>query len=168
MDFAAALDGAAGRVDLQVVNADERTFDLMAAANEGADASQQFLQLERLGHVVVGAKVEALDLVLHAAPRRQHEDVRAQTVLAPTLQQRQTVFLGQHDVEDDDVVLGGARLEIAFLTVGGDIDGEAFFFQPLPKGADKRFVIFDQQYAHDGFSLRGSPSRYSPGGASSV
>ena len=35
-ELAAALDGTAGCVDLQIVNAEEGAFDLMAAADEGA------------------------------------------------------------------------------------------------------------------------------------
>jgi hypothetical protein len=38
----------------------------LGAAHDGVDARDQFVLVERLGHVVVGADAEALDLVLDA------------------------------------------------------------------------------------------------------
>src|SRR5262249_29379920 len=52
--LAGAADDAGRRVDLQVVDAQDRVLDLVGAADEGADAGQQFFQLKRLCQVVVG------------------------------------------------------------------------------------------------------------------
>ena len=65
----------------------------------------------------------------------------------PALEQRQPVLLGQHQVEDDDVVVGGAGLVVGFLAVVGGVDGEAFFFQPLAQGPGEGLVVFDEQDA---------------------
>ena len=62
--LAGPLDGPGGGVDLQVVDVEDRVLDLVPAADQGPQPGQQLLQLERLGQVVVGPGVEALDLVL--------------------------------------------------------------------------------------------------------
>ena len=54
----------------------------------------------------------------------------------------------EHDVEDNDVVRGGAALDVAFLAIGGDINSEAFLFQPLSDSPNNGRTILDQQYAH--------------------
>ena len=40
----------------------------------GVDAREQFLELERLGDVVVRAELHAADLAVHVAHRRQQDD----------------------------------------------------------------------------------------------
>src|SRR5207244_374959 len=85
--LAAPANVAAGRVDFQVVNTQNGVFDLVAAADEGAQASQQFFQLERLGQVVVGAEIQAANLVFDAAPGRQDQHVRLHAVAPPALEQ---------------------------------------------------------------------------------
>jgi hypothetical protein len=46
---------AVSSVDLQIVDAQHRIFDVMLAANQRTQPGQQFLQLERFGQVVIGA-----------------------------------------------------------------------------------------------------------------
>src|SRR5207247_3329335 len=66
--------------------------------------SQELIEGERLGQVVVGAEIEAHDLVGHAIARSQDEDGRLH-VLAPRLPEHlETVALGQHEIEDDQIV----------------------------------------------------------------
>ena len=64
------------------------------------------------------------------------------------LQQGQAVDLGQHEVEDDHVVVRGPGLEIAFFAVGGTVHGEALFLEPLPEGPGQGRVVFNQEHAH--------------------
>ena len=44
------------------------------AAQHGIDARQQFARREGLGHVVVGAAIEACDLVALGGARGEHDD----------------------------------------------------------------------------------------------
>jgi hypothetical protein len=48
--------------------------DALAPAQQRADARDELADAERLGQVVVGAALEAVDLVGLFAPRRQHQD----------------------------------------------------------------------------------------------
>ncbi len=132
----------------QIVDAENRILDLVAAADQGAQTSHQFLPLEGLGQVIIGAEVEALDLVLDGTARRQHQDMSADAGAAPFLQERQAVLLREHDIEDDEVVIGRPGLVIRFLAVQRGINGEPFFFEALFEGPHHGLVIFDEENAH--------------------
>ena len=90
------------------------------------------------------AEAEATHLVLERAPRGQQQDMRLEAVLAPPVEHGQPVFLGQHQVEDDGIVVGAAGLEVAFLAVVGHVDGKALLLECLPQGPHEGFVILDQ------------------------
>src|SRR5215212_873894 len=75
---------------------------LLIAPQTGSDAGQQLARRERLGHVVVGAGVEADDLVSLLAPRRQH-DHRPVPELAQSPAHFHAVQVRQADVEKHQV-----------------------------------------------------------------
>jgi hypothetical protein len=135
-------------VQLQIVDLDDWSLDLVSTAHQGAEPGQQLFQLERLGKVVIGAEIEAPDLVLNAAPRRQDQHMRAQSFLTPFFEQRQTVLFGEHEVENDDVVLRGLGLEVALLAIVSNIDGEVLFLQALLECSYKRAMVFNEENTH--------------------
>jgi hypothetical protein len=49
----------------------------LRAPHDGVDARDQFVLVERLGYLVIGAEVESPDLVLDAGNPRQDEDRRS-------------------------------------------------------------------------------------------
>ena len=63
----------------------------LGAADQRAQPRQHLLDPERLGHVVVGAAVDALDLLVPAAARGQDQHRHGEPGLAPAAQQRQAV-----------------------------------------------------------------------------
>ncbi len=72
------------------------------APQDDADAYGQFVHVERLGHVVLGAEVQALDAVDVVAGGAEHDDRRpARLGEAPA--NRQAVFAGHHRIEHDQV-----------------------------------------------------------------
>jgi hypothetical protein len=70
------LDRLGVEVDDQVAGLDHRLGVSLGAAHDGVDARHQLVLVERLGHVVVGAEAETLDLVLDARESRQDQDRR--------------------------------------------------------------------------------------------
>ena len=74
------------------------------AAREGAEAGQQFLEVEGLGEVIVGAAIEAGHAVVHGAAGGQHEDGRAKSGGAQFAADRVTILDGKHHVENHEVV----------------------------------------------------------------
>ena len=76
-------------------------------AQHGLHAADQLGDRERLGHVVVGAGLEADDLVELGVLRREHQDVRVAEG-AHAAADLDAVDVGQADVEDDQVERGAA------------------------------------------------------------
>ena len=91
-------------------------------AQQRADAREHLFEVERLGDVVVGARVEPLDLLAPAVARGEDQDRHGAAGAAPILQHRNAVRLGQADVEDHRVVGLGLAEILAFLAVEGAVD----------------------------------------------
>ena len=72
----------------------------LAAAELGADAAEQLADAEGLGHVVVGADLEADDLVDLGVLRRQQDD-RDGAAAADVAADVEAAAARHHDVEDE-------------------------------------------------------------------
>ena len=87
----------------------------LAAAQDGADARQDFGEIERLGDIVIDALLEALDPVLHLVHGGKHDDggVPITAILGVLLEHPRHFPPGElrHDVVQDDQV-GIARLHL--------------------------------------------------------
>ena len=149
----------AGGVDLQVQDAQDRVLDLMAAADQRPQAGQQFFQLKGFGQIIVGTEVEALDLVFGGVLGGQNEHMGFYARLAPFLEDRQAIYFGQHQIEDDCVVVGRAALIFADFAIFGSIDGKTLLFQTPLEGLEERLVIFDQENPHAFDSPAATPTR---------
>ena len=71
-------------------------------AQHALHAREQFARVEGLRDVVVGADLEPDDAVDDVARRRDHDDADV-VALAQVARERQPVFAGQADVEQDEV-----------------------------------------------------------------
>ena len=119
------------------------------AAHLGADARQQLLHMEGLGHVVVGAGVHAGDLVAPAVAGGEDDHGHVALGATPLLEHADAVHLRQAGVEDDDVVGLGLAEEEALLAVEGGVDRIARIGQGRDQLAIEISIVLDHQYAHD-------------------
>ena len=92
------------------------------AAQQRADARQHFLEMKRLGDIVVGAGIEALHLVAPAVARGEHQHRHGAPGAAPGFDHRDAVHLRQADIEDDGVIGLGLAEIMALLAVEGAVD----------------------------------------------
>ena len=71
----------------------------------GVDPRQQFPRAEGLDHVVVGARVQPLDLGLFSGAGREHDhgNIGDARVAADRAEQSKTVQTGHHDVGQNEV-----------------------------------------------------------------
>ena len=145
-----AVDGDArgARVDPHGPDFDVGRGMAGGAAHQRAQARQQFFGVERLGDVIVGAGVEARDLVAPAVARGEDKDRKHLARLAPAFQHGDAVELGKPEVEHNRVVRFGVAEEVTFLAVGRGIDDIAGIAQRLFQLALQILVVFHKQNAH--------------------
>ena len=114
----------------------------------GSDPRQQFGEAKRLGHIVIGARIEALDRVGFGIAPRQHDDRVLEAFLAQLLDDCATIHVRQTNVHNDkigclsvhrlDCALGGVRLDRREFFVQGELLGQG--------GAQIRVVVRDQDF----------------------
>ena len=71
------------------------------ASQDRADAGDELLGVERLGHVVVHARLERLDLLQVFGARREREHRRV-GLLADLAQEIEAVRVGKSEIQDDE------------------------------------------------------------------
>ena len=146
--LAAARDLARARVEPDVARGQLGGGIARGAADQGAQPGDQFLGLERLGDIVVGAGIEAGHLVRPAVARGEHQDRGGLAFLAPAVEHGQPVDLRQAEIEDDRVILlVGAEIE-ALLAIGGEIHRIARAFQRVAELLPQVRLILDDQQSH--------------------
>ena len=123
-------------------------------AQHGVDAGQDFLGLKGLDDVVVGALLQAGDLVGGLPLGGEHDD--RGLALGPDLfQHRPAVHDREHDVQQHQVRAEGAEQLHRLAAVRGDLDVIALLFQiEVKKLRNVAVVLYDQDLlCHGGFSL---------------
>jgi hypothetical protein len=144
------------------------TVDLLVLAAQGElglDPRQYHRQVERLGHVVVGATVQGLDHVLGrvACGGDDHGKVRA--VPAPThlLEHVQAAEPRHHQVQQHHVVAGFREPDQSRLSVLGGVDQVAALPQALRENLAVLFVVVDDQEPRPGGGGCGIAGGHGPG-----
>src|SRR5215471_4073406 len=146
---AGPLHLARGRIERQVGQPQDRGAPLRAAPEQGAHSRQELVEREGLGQVVVGAEIEPGHLVGYAVARGEHDDRRVHAGLARGLEDAEAVALGQHDVEDDQIVGVAPEDKVqGGIAVGGRLHGVSLFLQPLPDEAQDLPIVLDHENTH--------------------
>ena len=118
------------------------------AAQHGADARHQLARAERLGDVVIGAQLEADELVGFVVARGEHDD-REVTRSADGPRDVEPVEPGQSKIEDDEVRSLRAHAHERLLAGGSARDPEAGVFEEVvDEPNDLRLVVHDQDLRH--------------------
>jgi len=122
------------------------------------DAGDQFVLMERLGHVVVGAKAEALDLVFNAGEPREDESRRLHFGAAQSAQHFEARHVWEIQIKEDDVVVVDLAKIDPFLAEIGGVDIEALGFEHQLERLRGGSIVFNNQYAHASPLRRGLDS----------
>ena len=118
------------------------------AADQRAQAGNQFLGLERLGDIIVGAGIEARYLVRPAVARGQHEHRGSLALFAPAVENGQPVDFRQTEIEHDRVVILGLSEKEAFLAVARRVDRITRPFERVLQLLAEIGFVLDDQNAH--------------------
>ncbi len=117
-------------------------------AQERAQSSQQFLEVEGLHQVIVGAGIQPRDAIVNGIARGQHENRRAETGAAQFAADRVAALQRQHHVQDDNVVRIDRRLIQGAFSVGRNIHRVSLLPQALGQESGDADFVFHQQNTH--------------------
>ncbi len=120
------------------------------AAQQRAQAREQLLDVKRLDEIVVGARLQAFDLVLPAAVGGENEHGVAMLARAQRANDVDAGELRQAEIHHRDVDGVLAAVVERLLAVAGGVDGIALGAQPLDELLAQRRLVLDDQHAHGG------------------
>jgi hypothetical protein len=112
------------------------------------DAGQQLVEAEGLGQVVVGAGVEPAHHVLGGVTRGEHEDRRGPALAAQLGGHLEAVLLGEHDIEQDDVVVVHVGQHRGLVAVRRDVHHVPFLLEPLLDESGDLPVVLHHENLH--------------------
>ena len=135
-------------VDDDVARFDDGMSVALRAADDRVDPRDQFVLVEGLGHVIVGAVAEAADLRVDVGGAREDQDGGVHPRHPELLQHVVAVHVGQRQVEYDDVVIVELTEIDAFLAQVGRVDIEALGLQHQLDTLRCGAIVFDQQDSH--------------------
>ena len=125
-----------------------------SASQQGAAAGDELAHAEGLGQVVVAADFKADHFVeLGVAGRKEQH--RGRGARAQTAAEFVAIHAGQHDVQDEQVVVALGGHGQGLFAVVGNIDAEPFLHQVVGDEVRNRLLVIDDQDAF-GIIVHGS------------
>ena len=108
--------------------------------------ASKFDEGEGLHQVVVGALFQALDAIVQRAARAQDQHRGTNFAIADFFQHLKAVHIGQHAVQNHQVVVGGVNaLECGASREGGVHGVSGAFEAPAEEVSDALFVLDDKK-----------------------
>ena len=93
-----------------------------AAAQQSSDSRQQLGKGKGLHQIVVRAQLQSLDPMLNGAQSRQQQDGHPFIGGAQHSDNIPAIHIGQHNIENQQVIIAGHRQVIAVQTIIGQVD----------------------------------------------
>ena len=118
------------------------------ASQQRFDPGFQFGQFERLGEVVVGAKIEAMHPIFHIAARRQHQHRQIFPASPQPRQHLKSAHARQADIEDRHGVFLTAQCQIGSHAIVQHIHGQTGALERLGDAFGQLQMVFDEQNTH--------------------
>ena len=135
-------------VERQVARGEDGRALRRPPPEERPDAGEELVERERLREVVVRAGVQARDAVLHAVARREHQDRRPSVRRPQAAADLDPVDVGEHQVEQDHVVVVLDPEPRPVLAVRRDVNGEPLLLEPAPEQRGHLRAVLDHQRTH--------------------
>ena len=144
----AAMECLRGEIDLDIAEMEVAEGGVFAAgaAQEGADAGEEFLGAEGLDEVIIGTGIETFDAVVDHAFGGEEKDGDFAMEFAEFGANGEAIELRHHDVEEDEVGLFAEGFVEAGGAVLGGEDAVAFGGEGIGEsGAHGAFVFDDEE-----------------------
>ena len=140
--------GLGVQIDGELAGGDDRLAVALGAADHGLNAGDQLVLVEGLGHVIVGAEAQSLDLGFDNGIARQDQDRRLHLGDAQGLKNFEAAHVRQLKIQDNNVVvIKLTQIDPFFAEIGG-VNVKAFAAEHQFDAARHGAVVFDQEYAH--------------------
>src|SRR5262249_2212186 len=140
---------APGGVEAQGAVRQHRPAARMPTADQRAHACLQLGQLERLGGIVVGAQIEALDAVIQGIARSENQYRHARAAMAQPAQDLEAVELGQAQIEYHQVVFLRGEHVVRLPAFAEAVHGVIGVAQRTCEPVGQYGLVLDYEYAHD-------------------
>jgi hypothetical protein len=127
---------------------DVRRFLLESAPQECAQPREQLFERERLGKVIVGAGIEALDPVADGVACGQQQDGDPIALAAEAPCHVESVVAGHHHIEDDGIRRPSGDRGERGISVRGELDLVAGELEGALQRLPHRAVVVCDQYEH--------------------
>src|SRR5947208_383319 len=121
----------------------------MWTASQRLDASEEFLERERLRDVIVGPRAERGHLRVHGILRGEDEHWSLEPASPKRMQHFEARFSWETHVQHDQIVRLGIGAPLPFLAIGHQVYRPPVFLEAalyvLPDG----WIVFDDENPHD-------------------
>ena len=148
--LAAARHAPRQQIERDVVDREGRRFGgACGAPHQRLHPREQLREREGLRQVVVAAGLQAPHAIVDGPSGAEDENGRRDAAAAELVDERQAVALGQHQVDDRDVVRLIARRRQPRIALRRVVDGKPRFAQAARDEFRDTRIVFDDQRAHD-------------------
>ena len=104
--------------------------------------------IERLGQIVICSKVQHADAVGHFGPSGQNNDRGGVCSRTVTFQKSASVPIGQHDIQQDQIVIADKQKIRTFRQCEGMIDYMTIQTHAVAQRSRECGIVLDQQVFH--------------------
>ena len=132
----------------EIAGGDDRLGVALRTTDDGVDAGDQLVLVERLGHVVVGAEAEAAHLVLDAGEAGEDQDRRLHLGDAKRAEHFVAAHVGQVQIQEDDIVVVQLTEIDALFTEVRRVHVETLGFKHQLDALRRRAIVLNQEYTH--------------------
>lgn len=141
-------------IELQPAQSQAWCHHCRGPSRDRTDARHQFLDRHRLDQIVIGADIQALDLVRQRALGRQHDHRQVRTQGPRNGNEASAIAIRQLAVEQHQLVHRFAQRDGRFGQATNHIGDHALPLQPRLQGTGQVRIVFDQEDAHRGLGYR--------------
>ena len=121
-----------------------RRFIALASPQIGANARHQLIEIEGLGEIIIGARVEPFDALVDRIEGGQHQNAARRLTLADVWNQRQSVAVRQPAIEKSDGIGIIVQCALGVPDRGNAVDDKSGVLDLLGDLPRELLVILDQ------------------------
>ncbi len=136
-------------VELEIADAIDHLLAAAVAPRQHLDPRQQLRERIGLGQVIVAAGAQPLDPVVDLAEGGEDQGGSFDALAAQRPDDGEAVELGQHAVDDQDVVLAVDRVGETLLAVSREVGDVAYLAERLGEIVGRIAIVFDDEKSHD-------------------